>query len=173
MVDQPAPKRRIRRRRRRRTQPTALADSLAKAFERIGLTDQARRLRILAIWPSAVGEAVAERTEVQSFSRGVLTVRSQSAAWRNELTFLKRDLLAQLNAALGSHMVHELRIVSGRVQKPAAAAARKRRKASTPVAPRDRQQAAATASTISDPEVREAFARMMAAELTWKRDRRE
>ena len=88
--------------------------SVLTTLTKLGLSDVAKRVRISAAWSQAVGPEIACRTEPQSLHRGLLVVRSTSAAWQNELTFLKAEILAKLNAALGKESaVRDLRVVGG------------------------------------------------------------
>ena len=88
--------------------------SVLSTLKKLGLSEVAKRVRISAAWSQAVGPDIAGRTEPQSFHRGVLVVRSTSAAWQNELTFMKAEILEKLNLALGKEKaVRDLRVVGG------------------------------------------------------------
>lgn len=93
-----------------------MAAALEEAFKSLGLTDVARRLKITQAWQRAVGPKISERTEPEAFRRGTLIVRTPSAAWQNELVFLRQEIIRKVNEALGSETVKELKIVTGRVQ---------------------------------------------------------
>ncbi|MBI5510100.1 MAG: DUF721 domain-containing protein [Deltaproteobacteria bacterium] len=102
------------RRRPRRKVLKGLDKSVVGTLKKLGLSEVAKRVRISAAWGQAVGPELAARTEPQSLSRGVLVVRATSAAWQNELTFLKHDILSRLNQVLGREgAVRELRVVGG------------------------------------------------------------
>jgi predicted nucleic acid-binding Zn ribbon protein len=53
-------------------------------------------------WPDFVGERLAAVTECTGAERGVLYVRVRSAAWRNELPYLKEELLANVRKECNS-----------------------------------------------------------------------
>jgi hypothetical protein len=92
------------------------AHGIFNVLKKLGLTDQARKMRISAAWAQAVGADIASRTEPQSFNRGVLVIKSASAAWQNELTFMKADIIAKVNDALeGRANVKELKVISGTI----------------------------------------------------------
>ena len=144
-------------RRRKRKAPSPVIDALAGALQQLGLTDQARRLRISNAWADAVGDEIASSTRVHGFSRGVLTLKSATAAWQNELTFLKPQLIAKVNESLGRQIVRDIRVFGGRL--PARSAP-----PPSPPSPTAEDVAAAqsAALAIDDPDTREAFARLMA-----------
>jgi hypothetical protein len=101
---------------KKRSPTRPAAHAVLDVLKKLGLTDQARRLRISAAWAEAVGPEIAARTQPQSFNRGVLVVKSSSAAWQNELTFLKAEIIAKINEALeGRATVRTLKVISGRI----------------------------------------------------------
>jgi hypothetical protein len=156
----PAGKGRPRKRRRRRELQPAL-DALLGALGKAGLTDQSRRLQIMAAWSTAVGARIAARTEPHVFSRGVLTIKVQTTAWQNELTFLKRDLVNRLNQVLGAHVVKELKMVGGTVHKRRSP----ERVELPPLPSAQARRVADTAASIEDDEVRARFVALMEKEL--------
>ncbi len=134
-----------------------------RALAKLGLTDQMRRLNIAAAWPQAVGPHIAARTAVHSFSRGVLHVRAASPAWQNELSYLKADLLAKLNARLEKPCVRELRVRCGDlaptpVKPPASSAVQ-------PPSASQKAHARQVSAPIADPSARQAFERMLLTAL--------
>ncbi len=138
---------------------------MAATLGRLGLSEQAERLRIAQHWSAAVGPRIAERTVTHAFSRGVLTVKAASAAWQNELTFLKQDIIKRLNELLGERRVRELKVISGHLGSSTG------RRGPPPARPTvdELSTASATAEAIGDPEVRAAFGGMMSHYLAHKR----
>jgi len=143
----------------RKNPPSAMSQALTEAFRSLGLTDVARRLTIARACSEAVGPQIASRTEPDTFRRGTLIVKASSAAWQNELVFLRDEIITKVNKALGGDMVKELKIVTGRVHPPS--------KAEPPpwakVAPhRDDVAAAKNASSaIADDDVRKTVERVI------------
>lgn len=148
-------------RRRRKKEPENMGEAILQALEGSGLTDQARRVRISRAWKDAVGATLAKRTAPEAFSRGTLIVRTASAAWQNELTFLKARLIQQINDSLGQELVRDIKVVSGRVRGPAGPKdpelITKR-----PLSTRDQEAVADASLAIKDPDVRAAFERALA-----------
>lgn len=92
-------------------------NAVASALRKVGLTEFARRIQIAAIWKQAVGPDIAERTQPQSMNRGTLVIKAATAAWQNELTFLKADLIKRLNDALAGRLtVRNLKVVCGTLE---------------------------------------------------------
>lgn len=66
---------------------------------------------IEAKWDSLVGEAIAKNSTPEAFSEGILTIRTRTTAWANQLNWLSRDLLTKIQAELGPDIVQELKIL--------------------------------------------------------------
>jgi predicted nucleic acid-binding Zn ribbon protein len=69
--------------------------------------------RIQLAWPEAVGARIAAEARPVRERDGIVTVECRAATWAQELDLLQDDLLARLNAALGSDQVTRLRMVVG------------------------------------------------------------
>jgi predicted nucleic acid-binding Zn ribbon protein len=91
-----------------------LGDVLPGVLRGLGLADELAGWRSVSEWPEAVGETIARRARAVSFHEGVLNVEVEGAAWRHELSVLKRDLIRRLNQRLGGAVVRELRFTHDR-----------------------------------------------------------
>jgi hypothetical protein len=143
-------------------QPEPSGDVVARALQLAGLGDQAYRLDIFRLWPTAVGPKIAARTAPQSFSRGVLLVRAATTTWQNELMFLRGTIMTKLNALLTQPYIRELKVVCGHLPVRTVEVAQR----PVPLDPEALAQAHGCAATIKDPEVRALFAQCMARTLT-------
>lgn len=142
--------------------PAAVA--VFETLQRAGLSEQARLLEIARVWRAAVGERVARHARPERLNRGQLTVRVAHPAWQSELAFLKQQMCRNLNAALETSWVKDIRVLAGSLPRQAAP----NPKAAASPTSAQRQAAEATAGAISDPDVRAAFAAMMAKSLAAK-----
>jgi predicted nucleic acid-binding Zn ribbon protein len=88
-----------------------IGNPLRDLLQRLRLTEPLTGWRAVELWPSVVGERVAARTQALSFREGVVFVEVESAAWMNELTYLKRRLIRDLNEKLGEDLVRDIRWV--------------------------------------------------------------
>ena len=84
-----------------------------RALKQAGLSDHAQRLHIFQCWRDAVGPKIAARTTPDMFRGGVLFVKVATPTWQQELSYLKVDIIAKLNKALGKSMVNELKVICG------------------------------------------------------------
>jgi predicted nucleic acid-binding Zn ribbon protein len=118
---------------------------------------------IWEVWDEAVGSGIASHAQPIAFRDGTLTLCVDSAPWMQQLTFLKRDLIAKVNERLGEEMVKEIYMKGGKiarapVQKPHKP---KRRELSA----EERSLIQEQIESVSDPELRAVFERLI------KRDR--
>lgn len=60
----------------------------------------AEEFKIVKIWSQVVGSHIARVSEVEKVVDGVLYVKVKNSAWRNELTFKRQSIMAQLNYKL-------------------------------------------------------------------------
>ena len=84
----------------RRLGPRPLAVALAEVAPAVA--PQTLLARVQSAWPEAAGAAMAASATPVAEREGVVTVSCESAVWAQELELLAGDLLARLNAALGS-----------------------------------------------------------------------
>lgn len=118
---------------------------------------------LVAVWPAAVGDAVAANAWPARLSRdGTLVVHASSSAWAFELTQLEDAVRERLGALAPP----ALRFVVGPIPAPGG---RDPVPSSQQVVPtpgeEERAQAAAIACEIEHPELREAVARAIATSL--------
>ncbi|MEF3167766.1 MAG: DUF721 domain-containing protein [Deltaproteobacteria bacterium] len=155
------------RRRNRGGGPEAFVQVFGRLLSDRGWEERFRQGRIWEVWEEAVGERIAchawpERVQ----GRDTLVVAVSDSIWMQELSFLKAEILARLNACGGqTPMVSNLRFVLGDVDALRAGWKRKGtgKEGLPDVCPsaRRRIEAEAEAQTadIRDPEIREAFRR--------------
>ncbi|HTI33737.1 MAG TPA: DUF721 domain-containing protein [Miltoncostaea sp.] len=154
------------RRRRRRADPVGAADMVRRFRRGTGGAPAGGAGALAEAWRDVVGPAVADHTAPLRRSRaGVLTVACSSAAWAQELTMRRDDLVARLAAAAPDAGVTGLRFaVADHV--PAGPPAPPPPPPPPPPGPRERALGADAAAGIADPAVRELVARAAAAAAT-------
>ena len=123
---------------------------------------------LTAAWPEVVGDAVARHAWPLRIARdGTLHVATASSTWAHELGFLSDEILERLRAQLGPDAPTKVRCAVG----PIPEVDRADDEAPEPLPADDdmpfevRSEAAAAASAITDPELREVVARAARASL--------
>jgi hypothetical protein len=142
-----------------------LGESILEEFGRLG--PSAAMAEIVAVWPAAVGEAIAENAWPARLTRdGALVVHASSSVWAFELTQLQADIRARLGEALGDAVPKALTFVPGRLPERGTAEPAGAEKAPpTEVSDADRAEAERLVSGIEDDELRAVVARAAAASL--------
>jgi len=116
--------------------------------------------RIWLVWEQAVGSRIASHAVPAAFRDGTLTLTVDSAPWMQQLTYLKQELVAKVNAELHEEMVQDIYMKAGKVsapKPPAAPWAQKRRSLSAD----ELAWIAEQAEAVSDPDLRAVFERLL------------
>lgn len=92
----------------KQSQPKSINTVLTSVLHELGLGQRMKQQRALEVWSDVVGERIAKAAKAERIERGKLTVRVSKAPWRNELLFLKKEIIAKLNNALGEEVVKEI-----------------------------------------------------------------
>jgi len=79
-------------------------------LSRLRLTEPMMGWQAVELWPEMVGQRVAAHSKAVAFHDGTLIVEVDSHAWMNELAYLKRRLIPDLNRRLESDVVKEIRL---------------------------------------------------------------
>jgi predicted nucleic acid-binding Zn ribbon protein len=82
-----------------------LSDALSAAPFAAGLREQS----VLQCWSEIVGETIAAHSEAVALSSGTLFIAVDSSVWAQELSLLRGNIAAAIDARLGPGHVRELR----------------------------------------------------------------
>ncbi len=80
-----------------------------KGLERLFLEHRAVKL-----WNKIVGKPIADKTDAVDCDDGVLKVFCPDPVWRNELVFLKKDIIKKINKYFGREIIKDIRFVAYR-----------------------------------------------------------
>jgi len=64
--------------------------------------------QVWSLWNSAVGDGIANNTRPEAFKGKLLLVNVTNSTWMHQLQFLKKDIIKQINHALGKELVEEI-----------------------------------------------------------------
>ncbi len=87
-----------------------VGDVLANVMRGMGLEKRLQERRVVEGWAEMVGPDMAKFSQALRVQRGILYLKVQSAAWAQELQFLKPQILARVNERFGSGLVSDIRI---------------------------------------------------------------
>lgn len=157
-------------RRRTLTVPQSVGDIIERVMKREKLPFSREDRTLRHAWERAVGETIATQTHPERIARGVLYVRVTTSAWRQELHFLKGEIITGFNAASGLAPIEDIRFFLGEVSGPRSPACQEEVvAASASLTPRDRRMVTESLSRIPDGELREIIRRVMEKEISRRR----
>ena len=142
-----------------------IGKSVERVLSRSGGGTALALTEITAVWPEAVGAAVAREAWPLRVARdGTLHVATTSSTWAFELDRLSLEIEEKLRALLGSSAPRKLRYRVGPVPEPGAPSDEPAEP--TTVSAEVSAEAAFLTSEIEDPELRELVARTARASLS-------
>ena len=89
---------------------------MGQVLARLGGQGRALEFRVFDCYTRAVGEMLRARTAPERMAGTTLFVRVASSALAHEVTLLRAEIIAKLNAELGADTVTELRTRVGKVE---------------------------------------------------------
>ena len=88
-----------------------IASALKNLIKSSGLEKGLDQQRAMDLWPEAVGEKINNNTEPISVEHGVLSIKTENAAWSQELQLQKPQILEKLNKKLDKKIIKDIRFV--------------------------------------------------------------
>jgi predicted nucleic acid-binding Zn ribbon protein len=136
--------------------PAAVADLLSALLRGTPAETRLKEGRIWLVWEDAVGSRIASHARPAAFRNGTLTLAVDSAPWMQQLSFLKRELIAKVNGELKEELVKELYLKAGKI--PTAPPAEKPRTVKRrELSCEEQTWIAEQAVSVTDPELRAVF----------------
>ena len=134
-----------------------LGEVLETSLKRLDLNARLDDYGVWTIWNQTVGAAIARNAQPEKIRNGTLMVKVSSPVWMQQLQFMKEMIAAKLNEQLQSTVVKNIFFVVGHIElppdespPPAAATA-------------PRLVDASFIETIDDPEIRDAFKKLLSS----------
>lgn len=88
---------------------THIGDILESALKSFRPSADIGMTRIWDMWSVSVGDTIAREAKPGAFKDGILIVHVSSSVWLQQLTFLKQDMISNINGVLDCEMVKEIR----------------------------------------------------------------
>ena len=80
----------------------------------LGLAEKLTEFQTKQVWEEAVGPTLAQQTRPLQLRRGRMEVAVPSAVWRNQIIFMKGEIIAKLNQLMGREVVKDLKLLHRR-----------------------------------------------------------
>jgi predicted nucleic acid-binding Zn ribbon protein len=75
----------------------------------LGIGKKLKQYEAVRVWQDVVGEKIAKVAIPTKIINGTLIVKVEKSTWRNELSLLKREIIAKINAALKEEIVKDIK----------------------------------------------------------------
>lgn len=86
----------------------AIGTILKKVVRDLHLGKKLLQYEVVNDWEKIVGKKIASVTTVEKVVDGKLIVRVNSSAWRNELSFLKREIIKKINKKFMEEIITDI-----------------------------------------------------------------
>ena len=93
---------------KRQGKVTSLSKALHGMLRSWGVDGKIRESQAVAFWSQIVGPRIAEVTESLRVEDGRMFVQVQSSSWKNELVFMKTEIIQRLNKAVGRKVIKDI-----------------------------------------------------------------
>lgn len=90
--------------------PARLAELIGPVLDKAGGKKPRRpeSIAVVAAWPDIVGEKLARVSRAVSLNDGRLMVEVTAPAWKQELLFVKKRLIQEINSRMGASLVGDM-----------------------------------------------------------------
>ena len=88
-----------------------IGSALKKLIKEKGLNEGLVQQKAIDVWEEAVGKAISQNTETVAVEKGVLTIKSRNATWRQELQLQKTNIIRKLNKELNKNIIKDIRFL--------------------------------------------------------------
>ena len=88
-----------------------IAGALKKLIKEQGMEKEINEQKATDVWGEVVGKKIKEHTEPLDVRFGVLTVKTSSPVWRQELQFQKKSIVNSINKKLKKTIIRDIRFI--------------------------------------------------------------
>jgi predicted nucleic acid-binding Zn ribbon protein len=93
---------------RRSNNPERIGKILTKNLRNLGIDRRLKEESIVLNWDRLVGERIASKAIPLKVRDSILFVGVENASWRNELFFMKRKIIDELNRSVKDNVIKDI-----------------------------------------------------------------
>jgi len=93
---------------RRSNNPERIGKILTKNLRNLGIDRRLKEESIVLNWDRLVGERIASKAIPLKVRDSILFVGVENASWRNELFFMKRKIIEELNRSVKDNVIKDI-----------------------------------------------------------------
>lgn len=94
-----------------RNDPRKIGGLILDALNKMGYTERIQRQSAVISWSEIVGDVISKETKALKIDNKTLVVKVHKAAWRQQLIFLKDEILKKIETGLGRGVVEDIRFI--------------------------------------------------------------
>ncbi len=102
--------------RRNKREFVHIGDIIDKAIKNYRIESDEELSHVWNLWNGLVGEAIAKNAQPAAFKGKLLLVHVTSSTWMHQLQFIKEEIKAKVNNALGKNLIEEIKFKIGSVE---------------------------------------------------------
>jgi predicted nucleic acid-binding Zn ribbon protein len=88
--------------------PKQIGSGISSVLGMLGIGGKIKQYEVIDAWPQIVGGPIADVTKAERITDGKLFVHVEEAVWRNELVYLKKDLIEKINDTMHQEIVRDI-----------------------------------------------------------------
>ena len=92
-------------------EPVKIGNLILDSINKLGYAERLLKQNAVLRWPEIVGDIIAAESEAQRIDDDTLIVKVNKPAWRQQLSFIKADLLAKINSQIGDGYIRDIRFI--------------------------------------------------------------
>jgi predicted nucleic acid-binding Zn ribbon protein len=89
-------------------EPKIIGDAIQQTLINLGIAEKLSQYEVVNAWDQIVGDSIARVTKAESIRDGKLVVKVVHPTWRQELVFLKTDLIAKINRKMNGEIIKDI-----------------------------------------------------------------
>lgn len=91
--------------------PKLIGHSITKLLRSMGIEEKVKEHQAINEWSNIVGENIGKVTKAQRVVNGILFVKVKNSSWRNELIYMRQEILIKIDKTVGSGIIKEVRFI--------------------------------------------------------------
>lgn len=92
-------------------EPVKIGNLITDSLNAMGFAERLHKQSAVTLWPQIAGELIARESQAVAVDGDTLIVRVRQAAWRQQLSFLKAELLTRIESNLGKGYLKDIRFI--------------------------------------------------------------
>jgi predicted nucleic acid-binding Zn ribbon protein len=88
--------------------PEQIGRILTRTFRNLHVDRRLKEETVVLNWSRLVGERIASKAKPVKVRDSILFVRVENASWRNELFFMKRKIIQELNRSAKGNVIKDI-----------------------------------------------------------------